>query len=97
MLLAMTGAGWVDTRQLVVLPTAMFLMVYLACTAAGMRLLSGPARLGAAVCCAAVGVVLGFTGAAGLPAILLAGILALAGRRRTGRSHPPSRELVNWS
>jgi amino acid efflux transporter len=71
-LLALTGTGWVNTTQLVVLPTTMFLTVYVATTAAGVRLLTARARLAAAIACAAVGVVLAFTGTAVLLAVLVA-------------------------
>ncbi|MET3803773.1 amino acid efflux transporter [Nakamurella sp. UYEF19] len=73
-LLGLAGVGWVDTRQLVVLPTTMFLLVYLASTAAGVRLLTGPVRLAAAVSCAAVCGVLAFSGVSALVAVLVAGV-----------------------
>src|SRR6185437_1853910 len=73
-LLALTGTGWVDTTQLVALPTTMFLAVYVATTAAGVRLLTGRARLAAAMSCAAVGVVLAFAGGTVLLAVLVAGV-----------------------
>jgi amino acid efflux transporter len=61
-LLAASGAGLVSTAQLVALPTTLFLTVYLGCTAAAARLLAGRTRLAAAVACAAVDGVLGFSG-----------------------------------
>jgi amino acid efflux transporter len=61
-LLAASGAGLVSTAQLVALPTTLFLTVYLGCTAAAARLLAGRTRLAAAVACAAVVGVLGFSG-----------------------------------
>lgn len=87
-LLALTGAGWVSTTQLVALPTAMFLAVYVAATAAGARLLTGPARLAAVLSCGAVGVVISFTGAVMvLPAVVVVLAVAVAGGKRT--THQP--------
>jgi amino acid efflux transporter len=90
LLLALVGTGWVDTTQLVVLPTTMFVTVYATTTAAGVRLLTGRARLAAAVACAAVGVVLAFTGMAALLAVVVVGV-AVAPRKRAVRtaSTPP--------
>ncbi len=71
-LLGLTAAGWVSTSQLVALPTTMFLAVYLAATAAGVRLLAHRTRVAAAIACAAVGVVLAFSGAAVVLPVLVA-------------------------
>lgn len=73
-LLALTATGWVSTTQLVVLPTSMFLAVYVAATAAGVLLLRGRARLAAAASCVAVAVVLAFSGVAALLAALVIGL-----------------------
>jgi amino acid efflux transporter len=90
-LLALTGTGWVDTTQLVALPTTMFLAVYVATTAAGVRLLTGRARLAAAMSCAAVGVVLAFAGGTVLLAVLVAGVAVFPRRKATtGKAGSPS-------
>jgi amino acid efflux transporter len=91
-LLVMVGTGWVTTTQLVVLPTTMFVTVYATTTAAGVRLLTGRSRLAAAVACAAVGVVLAFTGVAVLLAVLVVGV-AVTPRRRP-RRRPRSAALA---
>ena len=80
------------TTQLVVLPTTMFVTVYATTTAAGVRLLTGRSRLAAAVACAAVGVVLAFTGVAVLLAVLVVGV-AVTPRRRP-RRRPRSAALA---
>ncbi|GAB2479223.1 amino acid permease [Jatrophihabitans fulvus] len=56
------AAGWWSAEQLIVLPTACFVAVYLGCTASGVRALRGAVRVGSLVACVAVGVVAGFTG-----------------------------------
>jgi amino acid efflux transporter len=90
-LLALTGTGRVDTTQLVALPTTMFLAVYVVTTAAGVRLLTGRARLAAAMSCAAVGVVLAFAGGTVLLAVLVAGVAVLPRRKATtGKAGSPS-------
>jgi amino acid efflux transporter len=71
-LFALTAAGWVSTSQLVALPTTMFLAVYLAATAAGVRLLAHRTRAAAAIACVSVGVVLAFSGAAVVLPVLVA-------------------------
>ena len=95
-LLALTGMEWVSTTQLVVLPTTMFLAVYVAATAAGVRLLPGRARIASGISCAGVGVVLAFTGAAALLPVLVVGVAAAPWRlatrvpgRRRGFTPPP--------
>jgi amino acid efflux transporter len=100
-MLALTGAGWLDTADLVAFPTTMFLAVYLAATAAGVRLLAGRARLAAAVSCVAVGFVLAWSGPVVVAPALVVGIVVAArrvpgsGERRRGRpgvrDHRPAR------
>ncbi|RKE23299.1 APC family permease [Streptomyces sp. TLI_171] len=53
-LVALVGSGVLTTSQLVSVPTALFLSVYLGCLASAVRVLTGPARLAAAICCPAV-------------------------------------------
>src|SRR6266581_2025723 len=73
---------------LVSVPTAMFLCVYLSCTAAATRILTGPARVAAAVAVLAVLAVLSFCGWQALLAVAVvaavAGYPALRGRPERG-------------
>jgi amino acid efflux transporter len=80
--LSADAAGWIDTAHLVAIPTALFLAVYLGCTAAATRVLTGPVRLLGAAACAAVAVVFCFTGWAAGGAVLVA--LVAGGVRRRG-------------
>ena len=85
-LLVPVAVGWVSTAQLVVLPTTLFVAVYVAATAAGVRLLSGSARLAAALSCAAVGVVLAFAGTAVALPVLVGAVAGWSARRRSSRA-----------
>lgn len=83
MLFGAFAAGVVNTAQVVALPTALFLTVYLGCTVAAVRTLVGPVRLAAAVASLAVAVVFAFTGPAVLlPVLVVAATYVLAWRRR---------------
>lgn len=62
-MLGSTALGWTDIAALVTIPTTLFLLVYLGCTAAAVKLLPGRVRIAAVICCAAVGGVLLFAGA----------------------------------
>ncbi|MGP4018054.1 amino acid permease [Saccharopolyspora sp. 5N708] len=79
LLLGAAAAGVVNTAQLVAIPTTLFLTVYLGCTAAGVRILSGPMRIASAVACLAVLGVLAFSGWTLLIALLT--MLAACARR----------------
>ena len=89
LLFGAVAVGWVDTVQVVALPTASFLAVYLGCTVSAVRTLAGPVRVAAAVTTLAVAVVLAFTG----PAVLLPAAVAVAvgayGRRLAHLVHRP--------
>src|ERR1700744_4241601 len=61
-LIGLSATGLADIAVLVSVPTTMFVCVYLSCTAAAVRLLGGPARLGAAIAVAAVVAILAFCG-----------------------------------
>ncbi len=63
-ILGVVGAGWMSLAQLVAVPTALFLTVYLFCTASAARILRGPVRVAAAVACVVTAVILAFSGAA---------------------------------
>lgn len=74
MLLAGDAAGVLGTARLVLLPTTLFLVVYLGCMVSGVRVLRGPVRAAAAVSAVAVVTVLAFCGWAVVPAALIAAI-----------------------
>ena len=62
LMLGSTALGWIGTTTLVTVPTTLFLLVYLGCTAAAARVLTGPVRIAAILSCAAVAAVLLFAG-----------------------------------
>ena len=82
-ILGVVGAGWISLAQLVAVPTALFLIVYLFCTASAARILRGPVRIAAAVACAVTVVILGFSGAAlvVVAVVVAIGLLAVRPRR----------------
>ncbi|RZD74561.1 amino acid permease [Streptomyces albidoflavus] len=86
LLLGASWAGLVTTAQLVAVPTALFLLVYLGCLAAAVRLLAGAVRLAAGVACAVVPLLLAGSGWA---ALVAAGVAVVAGTR--GRPDPSAR------
>ena len=77
-LLGGSASGLVSTAQLVALPTTLFLTVYLGCTAAATRVMTGRTRVAAAVSCVAVAVVMGFAGWSLLGAAVVVGLGASA-------------------
>ncbi|MFJ1793365.1 APC family permease [Kitasatospora griseola] len=93
-LVALVGSGVLTTDQLVAVPTALFLSVYLACTAAAIRILDGLPRLAAVICCPAVlALVLG-TGWPVLAVVAVALTAAvLPGRRSTPATPGDALEL----
>ena len=90
-MLAATGIGWLDTADLVALPTTMFLAVYVVATAAGVRLLAGGTRVAAALSCGASAVVLAQSGPVAVAPALLVGVVVAvrwvprSSERRRGR------------
>ena len=86
LVIAAASAHLVTTTQLVTVPTALFLTVYLGCTAAASRVLRGPARVAAAGALAAVAVIMVFSGWAAVLAVLTAGTAAALYRRRPDES-----------
>lgn len=86
LLLGAAWAGLVTTAQLVAVPTALFLLVYLGCLAAAVRLLTGAVRLAAGVACAVVALLLAGSGWA---ALVAAGVAVVAATR--GRPDPSAR------
>jgi len=81
LVIAAASAHLVSTTQLVTVPTALFLTVYLGCTAAASRVLRGPARVAAAGALVAVSTIMVFSGWAAVLAILTAGTAAARYRR----------------
>lgn len=79
--LVLFGTGWLSTQRLVVVPTTLFLSVYLLCMVAACRLLDGLRRLAAAVALIVVSGVLAFCGLA-LVAPAAVGLIAYAGTHR---------------
>jgi amino acid efflux transporter len=71
LLLGGEAAGVVTTAQLVAVPTTLFLVVYLGCTAAAVRILRGGVRIAAAVSCVVVLGVLALSGWAVLVALVV--------------------------
>ncbi|HEY3871156.1 MAG TPA: APC family permease [Actinocrinis sp.] len=80
--------GALDAARMVTLPTSLFLVVYVGSTASATRVLRGRLRVVAALACAASAVVLAFSGAAIIVAVLVAGAGLLAPRRRAGAARP---------
>ncbi len=83
LMFAATAAGLISTAQLVALPTAFFLTVYLGGTAAAVRLFTGRLRLIAALACGAVAALTGFAGWA-----LLGPLVVVLVANRAGKSSP---------
>jgi amino acid efflux transporter len=83
-LLGAVGAGLVSTVRLVAVPTALFLTVYLGCTAAAARVLTGRVRIAAGIALLAVAGVLAFSGWA----LAVAGLVAACGFRGAPRGGP---------
>ncbi|MGW4805246.1 APC family permease [Kitasatospora sp. NPDC004272] len=91
-LFALVGTGLLTTAQLVAVPTALFLAVYLTCTAAAVRVLDGMPRLAAAVSCPAVLALLLGTG---WPVLLAAAVaLTAATLGRTDDRSPSGRSAA---
>lgn len=88
-LLAAVGAGWISTAALVNIPTAMFIAVYLACTIAAARVLTGPIQLTARIATVVVAAVLVFVGWP-LALVALVAVVAFSSRRPAvaGRRSP---------
>src|SRR6478672_546275 len=76
-LLGLSALRLADIVALVSVPTAMFLCVYLSCTAAATRILTGPARVAAAVAVLAVLAVLAFCGWQALLAVAVVAAVAV--------------------
>jgi amino acid efflux transporter len=82
-LISLLGTGVLELESVVAVPRAMFLVVYLGCTAAAGKLLSGGVRVAAAAAFVIVLAILAFTATAAVPALVVAGVAWLASLRRT--------------
>ena len=82
LIIAAQSAHLVSTAELVTIPTALFLAVYVGCTASASRVLTGGSRVAAWAALAAVLTVLAFSGWAAAVAVLAAGTAAALYRRR---------------
>lgn len=87
LVLGAAALGWADTTVLVTVPTTLFLLVYLGCTAAAVRILTGRVRIAAAISCVAVAGVLMFAGWSLLVGVV---IVSAALWRRTAPPAPLS-------
>jgi len=94
LVIAAASAHLVSTTQLVTVPTALFLTVYLGCTAAASRVLRGPARVAAAGALAAVSTIMVFSGWAAVLAMLTAGTAAALYRRPAPAAPQTRRHLT---
>jgi amino acid efflux transporter len=82
LLVTLYGLGLISPASLVMVPTALFLAVYLLCMVAAARVLRGPARWAALPAAACVLVMLGYCGwALAIPAFVAAAVAATALRR----------------
>jgi len=86
--IALSALRLTDTAALVGMPTAMFLCVYLSCTASAVRILSGPVRVAAALALLAVLTILAFCGALALTCAAAIAVLAIAVSRPPAVSRP---------
>jgi amino acid efflux transporter len=82
--IALSALRLADTAALVGVPTAMFLCVYLSCTASAVRILTGPVRVAAAAALLAVLTILAFCGALALTCAAVIAVLAIAASRPAG-------------
>ena len=80
-LIGLLGTGTLTLDALVTVPSTMFLVVYLGCTAAAFRILTGPTRIAAAVSFLVVAVVLAFTGTTAVLALVVCTIAWLVAQR----------------
>jgi amino acid efflux transporter len=92
LLITLYGLGVVSPAALVTIPTTLFLVVYLGCMVAAVRVLRGPARWAAVPASAAVAVMLACCGwALALPALVA---LACLGQLRQGAQLPSRHDQV---
>jgi amino acid efflux transporter len=97
LLIGLSALRLADIVALVSVPTAMFLCVYLSCTASAVRILAGPARVAAAVAVLAVLAILAFCSWPALLAVaVVAAVAALVtpSRRRQAGYSPAAAGMV---
>jgi amino acid efflux transporter len=88
LIIAAQSAHLVSTAELVTIPTALFLAVYVGCTASASRVLTGGSRAAGVAALAAVLTVLAFSGWAAAVAVLAAGVAAACYRHRQDAAAP---------
>ena len=87
LIIGLNSVHLLSTAQLVTIPTALFITVYLGCTGSAVRVLSGWSRAAAWPALAAVIVVLAFSGWAAVFALVIAAAAAsLSGHRHPSRT-----------
>ena len=96
LMLTGSGTGVISTAQMVALPTTLFLTVYLGCTAAAVRLLTGRIRVAAAVSCLVVAGVMLFAGWALVAAFLVAVLGAWGSTADRTPPRPDARRLRDY-
>ena len=96
LLIGLSALRLADIVALVSVPTAMFLCVYLSCTASAVRILAGPARVAAAVAVLAVLAVLAFCGWPALLAVAVVAAVAALATPSPGRlaGYPPAAAAI---
>jgi amino acid efflux transporter len=98
LIIGLNSVHLLSTAQLVTIPTALFVTVYLGCTGSAVRVLSGWSRAAAWPALAAVIVVLAFSGWAAVMALAIAAAAAfLSGHHdpaRAPRPQPPAAAVV---
>jgi amino acid efflux transporter len=90
LIIGLNSVHLLSTAQLVTIPTALFVTVYLGCTGSAVRVLSGWSRAAAWPALAAVIVVLAFSGWAALGALAIAAAAAFL----SGHHHPARASLA---
>jgi amino acid efflux transporter len=93
--IALSALRLADTAALVGVPTAMFLCVYLSCTASAVRILAGPVRVAAAAALLAVLTILAFCGALALICAAVIAVLAIAASRPAASRAAASRAAAS--
>ncbi|WP_436534580.1 APC family permease [Actinoplanes sp. HUAS TT8] len=85
-ILGLIAAGIVPVAAAVTIPVSFFLLVYIGCMLSAARAMSGALRAIASLAAIANIIILAYAGIAALPAILLAAVIAAAGRRGSPRT-----------
>jgi hypothetical protein len=76
-ILGLLGAGIISVAGAIAVPAAFFLVVYFGCMLSAVRTMPGRTRAIAAIAAAVILLILGYSGPAAIPAILVAGPAAM--------------------